>query len=218
MSAKASSKPDKEPAALSAYVPTTEEEAALAVYLARRTARPKPQDLNVVNKDGSTQLSPKHPDLKVGYTLMANAVGAGSMEFLHSLLESLAQATANKGLPDELGLNNALGFVQALQPRDELEAMLAAQMALVHAAVGHAARRVQHSDTLQQMEANDRCLNRLARTFVAQTEALKRYRTGGQQRMTVEHVHVHEGGQAIVGTINRTGGFAGETFKPEPTA
>ena len=29
MSAKASSKPDKEPAILSAYVPTTEEEAAL---------------------------------------------------------------------------------------------------------------------------------------------------------------------------------------------
>jgi hypothetical protein len=32
-------------------------------------------------------------------------------------------------------------------------------------------------------------------------EALKRYRTSGQQKMTVEHVHVHEGGQAIVGTV-----------------
>jgi len=38
-------------------------------------------------------------------------------------------------------------------------------------------------------------------------EALKRYRTGGQQKVTVEHVHVHEGGQAIVGHIDhKTGG------------
>ena len=208
MSAKASSKPDKEPAILSAYVPTTEEEAALAVYVARNAARPKPQDLNVANKDGSTMLSPKHPDLTVGYTLLANAVGTGSMEFVHSLLESLVQATANKGVPDETALNNALGFVQALQPRDELEAMLAAQMAMVHRASMHAARRLEHSDTVQQLEAYDRCLNRLTRTYAAQMDVLKRYRTGGQQRMTVEHVHVHDGGQAIVGTVNH--GSAGE--------
>ena len=37
-------------------------------------------------------------------------------------------------------------------------------------------------------------------------EALKKYRTGGQQKMVVEHVHVNEGGQAIVGTVNQGGG------------
>jgi len=39
----------------------------------------------------------------------------------------------------------------------------------------------------------------------------KRYRTGGEQKVTVEHVHVHEGGQAIVGSV--TGG--GEVSKKE---
>ena len=33
-------------------------------------------------------------------------------------------------------------------------------------------------------------------------EALKRYRSGGEQKMTVQHVHVAEGGQAIVGNVN----------------
>ncbi len=42
-------------------------------------------------------------------------------------------------------------------------------------------------------------------------EALKRYRTGGEQRMTVEHVHVHQGGQAIVGTVNQGGRGTSET-------
>lgn len=36
-------------------------------------------------------------------------------------------------------------------------------------------------------------------------EALKRYRTGGQQKVTVEHVTVNEGGQAIVGAVAHGG-------------
>lgn len=33
-------------------------------------------------------------------------------------------------------------------------------------------------------------------------EALKRYRSGGEQKVTVQHVNVAEGGQAIVGNVN----------------
>jgi hypothetical protein len=36
----------------------------------------------------------------------------------------------------------------------------------------------------------------------AQVEALKRYRSGGEQKMTVQHVHVAEGGQVIVGNVS----------------
>jgi hypothetical protein len=43
------------------------------------------------------------------------------------------------------------------------------------------------------------------RTYAALVEALSRYRGKGEQKMTVEHVHVHAGGQAIVGEV-RTGG------------
>jgi hypothetical protein len=32
--------------------------------------------------------------------------------------------------------------------------------------------------------------------------ALKEYRSKGEQKMTVQHVHVAEGGQAIVGNVN----------------
>jgi hypothetical protein len=34
-------------------------------------------------------------------------------------------------------------------------------------------------------------------------EALKRYRTGGEQTVTVQHVNVGEGGQAIVGNVTQ---------------
>ena len=37
-------------------------------------------------------------------------------------------------------------------------------------------------------------------------EALDRHRGRGQQHVTVEHVHVHKGGQAIVGAVAPRGG------------
>jgi hypothetical protein len=55
--------------------------------------------------------------------------------------------------------------------------------------------------TLQQNSA-ERAFNKLARTFAVQVEALKRYRTGGEQKVTVQHVTVNEGGQAIVGSVS----------------
>ncbi len=53
-------------------------------------------------------------------------------------------------------------------------------------------------------------LNKLARTFVAQMEALKKYRSTGEQTIKVQHVTVNEGGQAIVGTVHTRGGGATE--------
>jgi len=44
---------------------------------------------------------------------------------------------------------------------------------------------------------------KLMRTFANQTEALGRYRGKGEQKMTVEHVHVYKGGQAIVGQVSQ---------------
>ena len=55
-------------------------------------------------------------------------------------------------------------------------------------------------------QANVNEATKMLRTFTTQMEALKKYRTGGQQKVTVEHVHVNEGGRAIVGTVNQGGG------------
>jgi hypothetical protein len=58
---------------------------------------------------------------------------------------------------------------------------------------------------------------KLLRTYTAQLEALQRYRGKGQQKVTVEHVHVHSGGQAIVGAV--TGGSGVQTkSKEQPDA
>jgi hypothetical protein len=47
--------------------------------------------------------------------------------------------------------------------------------------------------------------NKLSRTYAALVEALNRHRGKGQQKVTVEHVHVHAGGQAVVGMVTAPG-------------
>ena len=48
--------------------------------------------------------------------------------------------------------------------------------------------------------------NKLSRTYAVLLDALNRHRGKGQQKVTVEHVHVHAGGQAVVGTMGAPGG------------
>jgi hypothetical protein len=87
------------------------------------------------------------------------------------------------------------------------------QMAAVHMAMMTFARRLAHVDNLPQQDSASNAFNKLARTFAVQVEALKRYRTGGEQKVTVQHVTVNEGGQAIVGAVSQAAGGVGHAGK-----
>jgi hypothetical protein len=108
-----------------------------------------------------------------------------------------------------------LSVVKGIEPRDQIEAMLAAQMAAVHMASMTFARRLAHVENIPQQDSAERAFNKLARTFAAQMSALKEYRSKGEQKMTVQHVHVAEGGQAIVGNVNAPAEGVGARKKPE---
>jgi hypothetical protein len=108
--------------------------------------------------------------------------------------------------PDEDGANFVLSVVKGIKPEDQIEAMLAAQMAAIHCATMTFARRLAHVENIPQQDSAERILNKLARTFATQVEALKRYRSKGEQTVRVERVTVYEGGQAIVGNVNGSEG------------
>ena len=143
------------------------------------------------------------------------AIGTADHDFLVAFIKQLASASSGKDRVDEEALNFMLAVVKGIEPQDQIETMLAAQMAAVHSAVMTFTRRLARVETLAQQDSAERTLNKLARTYAAQMEALKRYRTGGEQKVTVEHVTVNEGGQAIVGNV--TGGRGG-VRKQESTA
>jgi hypothetical protein len=106
-------------------------------------------------------------------------------------------------------------------PKDELEGMLAAQLVASHNAAMECYRRAMIGEqTFEGRRENLAQANKLSRTYAALLEALNRHRGKGQQKVTVEHVHVHAGGQAVVGNVNSTpqGGGANGNIGDQPHA
>jgi hypothetical protein len=149
----------------------------------------------------SSQIVPDHPDEATGLALLMEAVGTTDPDFFAGVVMQLAWAGG--GELNEQKLNFMLSVVKGIQPRDQIEAMLAAQMAAVHTATMKFSRSLAEAEYLEHRDSAERTLNKLMRTFVTQMEALKRYRTGGEQTVTVQHVNVSEGGQAIVGNVTQ---------------
>jgi hypothetical protein len=146
------------------------------------------------------------------YAQLKEAFGTDAC-FAKGMLSQLVNAGGGDKI-DQDKLNFMLSIVKGTKPRDQLEAMLAAQMAATHMATMTFARRLANVQNIPQQDSAERAFNKLARTFAVQIEALKRYRTGGEQKVTVQHVSVNEGGQAIVGNVTR----APSETAPEKTA
>jgi len=188
------------------YVQTQEErEEEEAFFVTKRKKVPAPR-IKVRKKGKVLETSVDHPEPVVGYALLLKALATTDMDFYSGLISQLLNAGTQGQDVDGKGPNFMLSVIKGVEPTDQLETMLAAQMAAVHMAMMTFARRLAHVENIPQQDSAERAFNKLARTFTAQMEALTRYRGKGQQKMTVEHVHVHQGGQAIVGNVNQEGG------------
>ncbi len=97
----------------------------------------------------------------------------------------------------------ALEALRELEPRNATEAMLVIQMIAVHnAAVNFMIDATPRNQTSEAKDANVLRATRLMRLFNEQLEAMARLKgKAGQQKVTVEHVHVNAGGHAIVGEV-----------------
>jgi hypothetical protein len=100
----------------------------------------------VANEKGIAKLAPDHPEPEIGQLLLMGALGTTDPCFLNGLLGQLANVDTQGRDVDERGINFLLAVVKGVEPRDQVEAMLAAQMAAVHNATMTFARRLAHVD------------------------------------------------------------------------
>jgi hypothetical protein len=94
----------------------------------------------------------------------------------------------------------ALGLLKGIKSEGEIEGMLATQMVGTHNAAIECLRRAMHPE--QTFEGRDQNLKHAAKflaIFTGQMDALNKNRGKGQQKTTVEHIHVEAGTNAIVG-------------------
>lgn len=175
--------------------------------LASRTkSRGRGTDMKLSKENGTLTVNFGHAYPEAAALMIMAEMGTMDTAFFLGVTGQIARIGAQGTKNDEGNSNFLLSVVRAVQPRDELEAMLAVQMGAIHAATMMMAQRLNHVDTVPQQNSTEQALNKLARTYAMQMEALKRYRTGGQQRVIVEHVTVNAGGQAIVGAVTTGGG------------
>jgi hypothetical protein len=131
------------------------------------------------------------------------AMGTASSDFVNATLFQLQAAARlpNSGL-SEIAVNSALSFIEGAKPRDEIECALVIQMACSHSAAMAVTSRIgggHGGDRHVAMMAS--AAAKLMRAFAMQVETLRRLRNGGSQFVRVEHVHVNDGGQAVIGNV-----------------
>ncbi len=99
----------------------------------------------------------------------------------------------------------------SVQPRDELEGMLGAQMIATHNAAMECFRRAMLKEqSFEGRRQNLEFAGKLVRSYATLVETLDKYRGKGQQVVRVEHVTVNAGGQAIVGAVSHDRGGGGD--------
>src|SRR4051812_13388547 len=110
-----------------------EERVVFDGFLARYLAQ-APAPRVKVGGDSGTSWSVDHPDRVVGTGLLMASLGTMDQDFFGGLMGQLANAGSKGPLLDESGLNFMLAVVKGIGPKDQIEAMLASQMAAVHMA------------------------------------------------------------------------------------
>jgi hypothetical protein len=95
--------------------------------------------------------------------------------------------------------------LENIAPVDCLESMLVTQMIGLHEMAIRLMKRYEANNRTGHSPSELDLAAKLMRTFAGHVETLNRHRGKGQQKVTVEHVTVNQGGQAIVGNVNAQG-------------
>lgn len=161
-----------------------------------------PRKTKPTPKQGVTKAHDPHP--------IENATGSDDPEIQIARIQEVAgllRITAD--LPEDQQMTKiaaAMATLAEIAPRQGTERMLAVQMIGCHEAAVECLRRAMLPD--QTFEGRDMSLKHAAKlmaTYAKLVATLDKHRGKGQQKVTVEHVHVGAGGQAIVGNVEGRG-------------
>lgn len=169
---------------------------------------------------------PAKPDIGTGGELQLSKADAATLPGLACTVDDPTRVTMEASR-DRLELTSgaqclamAADAAETIQAQNSLEKMLAHQMAAAHAASMRLIARAETELSQCQLQGADARQNaqlsatrlfntsaRLMASFQDGIATLHKLRHGGKQTVTVQHVQVSEGGQAVVaGSVNGTGG------------
>jgi hypothetical protein len=177
----------------------------IAIPVAAQRCRLPPVRVRLGRSDAYVaQTHPPDGDSKNWWQRLKNALGTTSSDFVSaSLLQVQAAARSPFGTTSETAMNAALAMIAAADPKNEIEGAFAVQMACTHTAAMAVLANIDRLGTERRIALFVSAASRLLRAYATQMEVFRRLRNGGQQFLRVEHIHIHQGGQAIIGNVKK---------------
>ncbi len=161
---------------------------------------PRKRDFDVdgiIDKSSQARL-----DGSLEFERIAEALGTRDPDFVWGITAQIIDALADHHYGDAIGF--VLSVIKNQRPRDHMERMLVTQGAVAYLkAMGFAEELSPGGmDDEARPEFALKATIGFNRVFASSLSVLKQYRSGGEQRVTVRHVSVSDGAQAIVGNVN----------------
>jgi hypothetical protein len=138
-------------------------------------------------------------------TIVRTATGTQYHDVASRLIDQVANSQVfPRPREDADHFSKALVAIEEMAPKNVTEAMLAVQMIATNdAALMFLRRATTEGQSLAGAESSALSATRLMRLHLDQIEAMQKLKgKTGHQKVVVEHVHVYQGGQAIVGAVN----------------
>jgi hypothetical protein len=122
--------------------------AKIGALVAKSIDRADGPPMTLAMKDGVLTISYKETPPDQSCMLMMTDLATVDPAFFSGVTGQIAKIGSHGQKVDEANSNFLLSVVRAVQPKDELETLLAMQMGAVHAATMMMARRLNHVETL----------------------------------------------------------------------
>ena len=138
--------------------------------------------------------------------LLISANVKNHLEISNTVISPIAGLLVDRGHSQKDALAKAAALIAAAKPTNELELMLASQMALTSLLVTHTASQAYTAKTHQVLNAVSNQVIKFNRIYLEQINTLQKLQGKSQtQKIIVEKVHVEAGGQAAIGVYEGGG-------------
>jgi hypothetical protein len=147
-------------------------------------------------------------DLDTHRAILRTTFGTFSEEFADTMMGKVISGLRPNAydLLEEATLNAALATVASLRPESEIDALICVQIVIA----GFSGLRMIELSQRHLGEENIAVYggyaNRLLKLQGELLKTLDRRRKGNSQSIEVKHVHIHAGGQGVIGIVNHDSG------------
>jgi len=151
-------------------------------------------------------ISPE-PNSPVMKLVKETGIEGVASDVIKAIMSPLINLIANQGNNDaDSAFNKSITLIAASDPKNQLELMLATQLAMTHITLGKSAQLLDRNcSEVITINSLGNLYTKLSRLGIDQINTLERMKGKGQQKIIVEKVNIEAGGQAAIGVYEGVG-------------